>query len=1055
MISESMEYDDDSANWDGPEPPMEEDGPSDEAGYTVESCSSNSWVRESWKRAPYKPKEDASEPLHIMQVDSAAVAATSTTSASIRMFGLSEHGHSVLVRVHGFQHYFYVLATTQMLSVPIEVFRKELEAKLRERNPSKMPLVSNIELVRKRSIMYYRPGDPQSTFFKITVSEPKLVRVAASLLESGALAIAGLGKPEFQVFEATLDFLLRFMIEVDLVGCSWLTIPPHKYKVRVGDSATSLTQLEVDVHANDIIAHAPEGDWLKTAPLRRLSFDIECAGRKGVFPEAEHDPVIQIANYVWEYSKDAPSAKVVFTLNTCAPIVGADVVSFETEKEMLSAWSRFIRVADPDILTGYNIVNFDLPYLLDRAEALGVRDFPYLGRMRGQVTTMRKTQMSSSAFGAHDSREFTIHGRVVMDMLQLIIREHKLRSYSLNSVSAEFLGQQKEDVHYSIISDLQRGNEQTRRRLAIYCLKDALLPVRLMDKLMSLTNYMEMARVTGVPLGWLISRGHMVKVVSLLHRKSHAVELVIPDVKRTGGGRSGDGGPQFEGATVIEPMRGYYTDPIATLDFASLYPSIIMAHNLCYSTLVQPEDLERVGRENVTKTPSGAYFVRESVKKGTLTNILQELLTARKQAKKDMKHATDPFKKSVLNGRQLALKISANAVYGFTGASVGKLPCMEISASTTAYGREMIEHTKSAVEKEYPDSTVIYGDTDSVMVKFGSGKPLKECMKLGEEAADKISAQFPKPVKLEFEKCYYPYLLVSKKRYAGLIWTETEKYDKMDCKGIEAVRRDNCRLVANVLSAVLDLLLVRRDLERAKELVKSVIADLLQNKIDVSLLVVSKALTKTEENYENKQAHVALAEKLRKRDPGTAPSLGDRVPYVITRGSKGEPAYSRAEDPLYVLEHNVPIDNQYYLDNMLKKPLERIFEPIMKSGTHSLFVGSHTRSVAVVKPKTGGIMAFTKVQQSCLGCKAPVKEGALCKHCIPKEAEVYLKHLELVRSHEHDYSALWTECQRCMGDICQDVLCSNGDCPIFYRRRKAQKNLDDAVERLQRFQLEW
>ncbi|KAI0563658.1 DNA-directed DNA polymerase [Gracilaria domingensis] len=194
------------------------------------------------------------------------------------------------------------------------------------------------------------------------------------------------------------------------------------------------------------------------------------------------------------------------------------------------------------------------------------------------------------------------------------------------------------------------------------------------------------------------------------------------------------------------------------------------------------------------------------------------------------------------------------------------------------------------------------------MIKFGDSKSLEESMRLGEEAAESISQVFPNPVKLEFEECYYPYLLISKKRYVGLLWTNTKIFDKMDCKGVESVRRDDCRLVSNVISTSLELLLKKQDLQKAIAMVKYTISDLLQNKIDISQLVVSKALTKTD--YEAKQAHVTLAEKMRKRDPGTAPSLGDRVPYVNTHGSKNEPAYSRPEDPLYVLENNVPIDNK-------------------------------------------------------------------------------------------------------------------------------------------------
>lgn len=114
----------------------------------------------------------------------------------------------------------------------------------------------------------------------------------------------------------------------------------------------------------------------------------------------------------------------------------------------------------------------------------------------------------------------------------------------------------------------------------MYCLKDAYLPLRLLDKLMCLVNYTEMARVTGVPFSYLLSRGQQIKVVSQLFRKCLQEDIVIPNMKSEGSSE------EYEGATVIEPERGYYDVPIATLDFSSLYPSIMMAHNLCYTTLL-------------------------------------------------------------------------------------------------------------------------------------------------------------------------------------------------------------------------------------------------------------------------------------------------------------------------------------------------------------------------------------------------------------------------------------------------------------------------------------
>lgn len=150
---------------------------------------------------------------------------------------------------------------------------------------------------------------------------------------------------------------------------------------------------------------------------------------------------------------------------------------------------------------------------------------------------------------------------------------------------------------------------------------------------------------------------------------------------------------QFEGATVIEPKRGYYNDPIATLDFSSLYPSIIMAHNLCYTTLLTVAKKKELNtpEDQITTTPSNSLFVKSSVRKGILPEILENLLTARKKAKAELKQETDPLKQKVLDGRQYALKVSANSVYGFTGAQMGKLPCLEISAVSYRYSRNIFK----------------------------------------------------------------------------------------------------------------------------------------------------------------------------------------------------------------------------------------------------------------------------------------------------------------------------------------------------------------------------
>jgi DNA polymerase delta subunit 1 len=635
-----------------------------------------------------------------------------------------------------------------------------------------------------------------------------------------------------------------------------------------------------------------------------------------------------------------------------------------------------------------------------------------------------------------------------------------------------------------------------------------------MDKLSILVNYIEMARVTGVPIDFLLKRGQQIKVMSMLLRKCAKHGYIIPVLPKTNTDAT------YEGATVIDPIKAYYQEPIATLDFASLYPSImqvrtgcgsytryshrttaltvvhtlylhsfiivtpacscsrdcgralpplptVQGYNLCYSTLVPKDKVKDMDPATYMTSPSGDTFVNSTHKKGLLPLILEEILAARKQAKKDMKNAKDPMEKAVQNGRQLALKVSANSVYGFTGATVGQLPCLAIASSTTSYGRDLLFKTKELVEAHYTvangysaDAVVVYGDTDSVMINFGV-KTVAESMPLAEDAAARATKIFPRPIALEFEKVYFPYLLMNKKRYAGLLWTNPDHYDKLDCKGLETVRRDNCLLVRKVISTVLRMIIIEQDVAGSIEYVKTAISDMLQNKMDISYLVITKQLGKMvgDEDYVAKQAHVELAHRMFKRDPGSAPQVGDRVPYVIVQSAKGLPMFEKSEDPVFALENSIPLDYAYYLENQLSAPLKRIYEPIIDN-PDSLLKGAHTLVVHKATPnaRAGGIMMFAVKKERCLACKTPMASGggsALCHHCKPREGAIYMEKLRDVSVAEATYSELWTQCQRCQGSLHQDVICTNKDCTIFYKRKKVQKDLQEAQGALDRFSLAW
>jgi DNA polymerase delta subunit 1 len=280
------------------------------------------------------------------------------------------------------------------------------------------------------------------------------------------------------------------------------------------------------------------------------------------------------------------------------------------------------------------------------------------------------------------------------------------------------------------------------------------------------------------------------------------------------------------------------------------------------------------------------------------------------------------------------------------------------------------------------------------------------------------------------------------------------------------------------------MMLIDRDANKALDYCKGVISDLLQNRIDLSLLVITKGLGKKTESaapadesknpqggaaaakpqaasgagkYQAKQAHVELAERMRQRDEATAPSVGDRVAYVMIKAAKGSKGYEKSEDPLYVLQNNLPIDYQFYLEHQIKQPLLRIFEPVFSNAEDKLFQGEHTRNIFVPKmATTSGLGKFAVVKKTCLGCKnvlANDKE-VLCERCQTKKKQIYIERKQEMSIYEKNYADLWVQCQRCQGSLHEDILCSSRDCPIFYRRVKAKKNLEENREILERF-LDW
>ena len=784
---------------------------------------------------------------------------------------------------------------------------------------------------------------------------------------------------QYHVYESNIDPVLRLMHRTGIQSTGWLD---------TGDTCvrSHLAKTDIDLWCNDWSTLKPvERDDI--APFIVASFDIECNSSTGKFPDPNvpDDACFQIAVSLCKFGSDEPYEKVCLCYKKTH---GPDVISFDTEKEMLLAFKKYMNEKDIDILTGWNIFGFDLEYLYKRAAMVGCGiDFYQLGKLKDTECHLVMKKLSSSALGDNFLKLLPMSGRFVFDMFHEVKKGYKLDSYSLNNVSKLYLGDQKIDMApKEMFARFVEGDPKKLYEVAEYCIKDTLLPHKLMKKMCILLNLVEMAKATWVPLSFLVERGQQIKVFSQLSKKARELGYMVPTIKY--GSLPEE---QYEGATVLEAQKGAYYTPITALDFEALYPSIMMAHNLCYSTYVMDE--RRYGKiPGITyetfNIGNKTYKFAQDVP-SLLPAILMELKQFRKKAKRDMAAATG-YMKEVYNGKQLAYKVSMNSVYGFTGAGKGILPCVPIASTTTCRGRGMIEETKTYVEANFPGAKVRYGDTDSVMVEFDVGdrkgvEAIEYSWEIGERAAEECSALFKKPNNLELEKVYWPYFLYSKKRYAAKLWTKGKDdqmhMDYIDVKGLQLVRRDNTPHMREVCKELLDVVLTSGDPGPPKELARERANELLSGEIPHDKLILSQSLSdsykvggksvsiNSPESIHINQAHVQVVNKMRQRKPGSEPQSGDRVPYLLTKtdNSKAK-AFEKSEDPNYVEEHNIPVDYHYYFVNKFLNPVCDLLDPLFENTKQEIF-GDIIEQYKPPKKVTGPALSGMKKEQLIEECE--------------------------------------------------------------------------------------
>jgi len=551
----------------------------------------------------------------------------------------------------------------------------------------------------------------------------------------------------------------------------------------------------------------------------------------------------------------------------------------------------------------------------------------------------------------------------------------------------------KDDVSPADIFRLHKGTAADRALVGKYCLQDCDLVLELYRNREVFNNSMSMANVCSVPIGYIFTRGQGIKAESLMFKACRARETLIPVLPAPNREGVED---SYEGAIVLDPVPGFYhKHVIGVCDYSSLYPSSMESENISHDSLVWAKDYDASGnligvafgsdeyderngygytdiefdllrvdpedkRKHPEKIKAGLRICRYAQpldgSKATVPEIIRGLLAQRKAKRKEKAKETDPAKQALLEAEQLAYKLTANSLYGQLGSGTFKVRLQHLAASITAYGRKQIMFAKEVIDQFYGPTanhpkciaSVMYGDTDSLFVEFelkGTSLSPREkrqaVIDLTTEAGHFVTKALAPPHDFEFDKIFDPMLMFSKKRYAGLMFEENADDFVVKYMGIALKRRDNAPIVKTIYGAAMKKMLFDRDVLGATQYVQDACMDLVNGKVKLGQLTITKSLRA---EYANplQIAHKALADRMALRDPGNAPASGDRIPYVYVRPAIGKTAAKlqgdRIEAPSWIREKGLVPDYEFYLTNQLQNPVSQMFGLILEEMPGSEFI---------------------------------------------------------------------------------------------------------------------
>ncbi len=579
------------------------------------------------------------------------------------------------------------------------------------------------------------------------------------------------------------------------------------------------------------------------------------------------------------------------------------VENCESEAGMLNKFLQTISERDIDILVSYNGDNYDFKYLQERAKILKLT--PLIFGKFAHVEKKLKFEKSGISVAAY------IDGLPHIDLFPVARQLFSLPKYDLNNVYFEIFGKKgKDDLDkskiYEIWDDAEKDeiSKQNLNKFFRYSLKDSEITLEIALSLLPL--YIELSHITGMPLQKTTRMGSGMRVEHLLMSKSYKKNLLIPNKRGPSSYVEEEG---YAGGFVLEPEKGLH-DNIIVFDFRSLYPSIIISHNIDPFT-INCECCKNENDNKISINDSTFLFCKKTV--GFIPEVLKSLVERRIELKNIMKNEENLEKKKILDVQQQALKILVNSAYGYMGFARARWYSKECAESVTAYGRKYIQQVMDEARKECFD--VIYGDTDSIFITE-QNKNKDEILEDANKFLKFINNSLPGMMELDLQGFYPTGIFITKKRYALM-----EEDGRLIVKGLETKRRDWANIAKETQKEVLMLILKEKNVKKAVDLVRKKIKDVKEGHVGKEDLVIYTKLTRSVDSYiQKKEPHVAAVK--RAINKGINFEEGDIIPYIVTKNGREINEKTMVAE----LVKEGDYDANYYIDNQILPAVMRIME---------------------------------------------------------------------------------------------------------------------------------